>query len=38
LVLDEQEKAQLAYPDTCNGCGMCELLCPDLAIELILEN
>jgi len=34
LILDEQEKAQLAHPDDCNGCGMCELRCPDLAIEL----
>ena len=34
LVLDENEKGQLAHPDNCNGCGMCELRCPDLAIEL----
>jgi len=34
LILDENEKAQLAYPENCNGCGMCELRCPDLAIEL----
>jgi len=34
LVMDEMEKANLAYPKKCNSCGMCELLCPDLAIEL----
>jgi len=32
--MDEMEKAELAYPKKCNGCGMCELRCPDLAIEL----
>jgi 2-oxoglutarate ferredoxin oxidoreductase subunit delta len=34
LATDEMEKAKLVYPEKCNSCGMCELLCPDLAIEL----
>ena len=34
LAMDEMEKATLAYPEKCNGCKMCELYCPDLAIEL----
>jgi len=34
LAMDEMEKANLAFPEKCDGCGMCELRCPDLAIEL----
>ena len=34
LAIDELEKANLAYPEKCNECGLCELRCPDLAIEL----
>ncbi|MBN1225554.1 MAG: 4Fe-4S binding protein, partial [Deltaproteobacteria bacterium] len=35
LIMDETEKAVLAYPDKCTGCMLCELRCPDLAIELV---
>jgi 2-oxoglutarate ferredoxin oxidoreductase subunit delta len=35
LIMDEMEKAVLAYPDKCTGCMLCELRCPDLAIELV---
>lgn len=34
LAMDEMEKAMLAYPEKCNGCEICELRCPDFAIEL----
>lgn len=35
LRMDEMEKAVLAFPDKCNACMLCELRCPDLAIELV---
>jgi 2-oxoglutarate ferredoxin oxidoreductase subunit delta len=34
LATDKLEKAKLAYPEKCISCGICELLCPDLAIQL----
>jgi len=34
LVMDDMEKAKLAYPEKCNGFGMCELRCPDLTTKL----
>ena len=34
LAMDPLEKASLEHPEKCTGCGMCELRCPDLAIEL----
>ena len=33
LALDDDEKAMIKYPKKCEECGMCELRCPDLAIE-----
>jgi 2-oxoglutarate ferredoxin oxidoreductase subunit delta len=35
LELDEHEKAKVINPDECRYCGLCELRCPDLAIEII---
>jgi 2-oxoglutarate ferredoxin oxidoreductase subunit delta len=35
LVLDEDEKACWAYPDKCRQCRLCEMRCPDIAIELV---
>jgi 2-oxoglutarate ferredoxin oxidoreductase subunit delta len=32
--LDNEEKACWIHPDKCINCGLCELRCPDLAIEL----
>lgn len=32
--LDDNEKAVVRYQDRCNACGLCELRCPDLAIEV----
>ena len=34
LILDEEEKVTAARPEDCVGCRMCELRCPDLAIEI----
>ena len=34
LVLDDRDKACWAYPEKCINCGLCELRCPDMAIEL----
>jgi 2-oxoglutarate ferredoxin oxidoreductase subunit delta len=38
LELDENEKATAARPEECTRCLLCEMICPDLAIEVILEN
>jgi 2-oxoglutarate ferredoxin oxidoreductase subunit delta len=35
LELDEQNKAFFARPEDCTSCMLCEMRCPDLAIELI---
>ncbi len=34
LALNEMGKARLVHPEKCNSCAMCELRCPDLAVEL----
>lgn len=38
LELDETEKAVARRPEDCIACKMCELRCPDLAIEVITEQ
>jgi 2-oxoglutarate ferredoxin oxidoreductase subunit delta len=38
LELNEQNKVFVAYPEKCIACRMCELRCPDLAIEVIVER
>ncbi len=35
LVRPEGEKAQVAHPEKCTRCGLCEIMCPDLAIVVI---
>ena len=37
LELDERDKATVVRPEDCICCGMCELRCPDLAIEVLTE-
>ncbi|MFZ7111829.1 MAG: 4Fe-4S dicluster domain-containing protein [Desulfatiglandales bacterium] len=37
LGLDENNKAVANHPENCNLCGMCELRCPDMAIEVLQE-
>jgi len=37
LELDDTEKAVAARKEDCIACKLCELRCPDLAIEIITE-
>jgi 2-oxoglutarate ferredoxin oxidoreductase subunit delta len=37
LGLDEEEKVLAVKPDNCICCKLCELRCPDLAIEVVTE-
>ncbi len=34
LAPDPDEYPELAYPDRCNQCGLCQLRCPDFAISV----
>lgn len=38
LELGDNDKAATARPDDCICCMMCELRCPDLAIEVVVEE
>lgn len=38
LELDKAEKAVVVRPEDCICCKMCELRCPDLAIQVIVEE
>ncbi|RLC30269.1 MAG: 4Fe-4S ferredoxin [Deltaproteobacteria bacterium] len=38
LELDEEDKVTAVRPADCICCRQCELRCPDLAIEIELEN
>jgi 2-oxoglutarate ferredoxin oxidoreductase subunit delta len=38
LELDKEDKAVAVRPDDCICCMMCELRCPDLAIEVITDE
>ncbi len=38
LELDEKEKAVVMRREDCICCMMCELRCPDFAIEVVVEN
>jgi 2-oxoglutarate ferredoxin oxidoreductase subunit delta len=38
LDLDEEDKAVAAAPQDCICCKLCELRCPDLAIEIETED
>ncbi len=35
LALDKEGKVMVKYPDKCISCGLCEMRCPDIAIELV---
>lgn len=34
LVQDEEGTPVIAHPELCNGCGWCEIHCPDFAISV----
>jgi 2-oxoglutarate ferredoxin oxidoreductase subunit delta len=38
LALDELEKVISARPEDCICCMMCEIRCPDLAIEVVTQE
>jgi 2-oxoglutarate ferredoxin oxidoreductase subunit delta len=38
LELDDRDKAVCVRPEACICCRMCELRCPDLAVEVIIEQ
>ena len=38
LELDREDKVIAARPEDCICCKMCEIRCPDLAIEIVLEG
>ncbi|MGD9210132.1 MAG: 4Fe-4S binding protein [Desulfobacteraceae bacterium] len=38
LELDEKDKVVAVRPADCIACRLCELRCPDLAIEIITEK
>jgi len=38
LVLDAEDKVMAARPQDCVACKLCELRCPDLAIEVVVEE
>ena len=38
LELDRMDRATAARPEDCICCRMCELRCPDLAVEVIIEE
>ncbi|MCG8642688.1 MAG: ferredoxin family protein [Desulfobacterales bacterium] len=38
LELDRHGKAVAARPDDCIACMLCEIRCPDLAIQIIKED
>jgi indolepyruvate ferredoxin oxidoreductase beta subunit len=35
--LNEERIVELAQPEKCTGCRLCELLCPDFAIRVHLD-
>jgi 2-oxoglutarate ferredoxin oxidoreductase subunit delta len=37
LVLDDKDKVIAARPENCIACKLCEIRCPDLAIEIETE-
>lgn len=38
LELDREDKAVVVRPQDCICCKMCEIRCPDLAVQVIVED
>jgi len=38
LELDDEDKVVAVRPEDCIACKLCELRCPDLAIEIITQK
>lgn len=38
LALNDNQKVYAARPDDCIGCRLCELRCPELAVEIETET
>ncbi len=38
LAADDIGTPHLTYPDKCTGCGLCEMMCPDFAIEVFKKR
>ncbi len=38
LTADEVGTPHLTFPDKCTGCGLCEMMCPDFAIEVFKKR
>ncbi|UCE52377.1 MAG: 4Fe-4S dicluster domain-containing protein [Desulfobacterales bacterium] len=38
LILDDKDKAAAVHPQNCICCRLCELRCPDFAIEIETEE
>jgi 2-oxoglutarate ferredoxin oxidoreductase subunit delta len=38
LELNDREKVVAVRPEDCICCRMCEIRCPDLAIEIVVED
>ena len=38
LEMDDLDKAVSVRPEDCNVCRLCEMRCPDLAIDIVAEE
>lgn len=35
IEIDDKKKVKIKRPEKCSGCRMCELHCPDFALEVL---
>lgn len=38
LMADDMGAPQFTHPEKCTGCGLCEMMCPDFAIEVFKKR
>jgi 2-oxoglutarate ferredoxin oxidoreductase subunit delta len=38
LTADDVGTPHLTFPEKCTGCGLCEMMCPDFAIEVFKKR